>query len=64
MHAEFNCGVYFFSFRVETPFLGKFGPKNQNCHFKLKFCTWTKSNMQNSIVVLTFPVLYRKHPSW
>ena len=26
-------------FRPETTFLGKFGPKNQNCHFKLKFGT-------------------------
>ena len=27
----------FFYFRPEIPFLGKFGPKNQNCQFKLKF---------------------------
>ena len=26
-------------FRLEIPFLGKFGPKNQNCQFKLKFDT-------------------------
>ena len=26
----------FFRFRLEAPFLGKFGPKNQNCQFKLK----------------------------
>ena len=24
---------------TEIPFTGKFGPKNQNCQFKLKFCT-------------------------
>ena len=32
------------------PFLGKFGPKNQNCQFKLKFGTKTNSNEQNSFV--------------
>ena len=29
----------FFCFRPETTFLGKFGPKNQNCVLKLKFGT-------------------------
>ena len=32
------------------PFLGKFGPKNQNCQFELKFSTLTNFNIQNSIV--------------
>ena len=36
---ELNGVVHFFCFRPETPFLGKFGPKNQNCQFKLKFGT-------------------------
>ena len=39
---------------MEIPFLGKFGPKNQNCHFKLKFGTNTNSNMQNSMVMFIF----------
>ena len=52
----------FFRFRSEFPFLGKFGPKNQNCQFKLKFGTKPNSNMQNSMVVFTFSVLDRKHP--
>ena len=26
-----------FCFRLEFPFLGKFGPKKRNCQFKLKF---------------------------
>ena len=26
-----------FYFKPEIPSLGKFGPKNQNCHFKLEF---------------------------
>ena len=44
----------FFYFRPETHFLGKFVSKNQKCELKLKFGTYTNSNMQNSIVVFTF----------
>ena len=54
----------FFCFWLEMPFLGKFGPKNQNCHFKLKFGTYTNSNMQNSIVMFTFSVFDWKYPFW
>ena len=46
------------------PFLGKFGPENQNCQFKLKFVTSTNSNMQNSVVMFTFSVLSWKYPFW
>ena len=28
-----------FCFKLEIPFLGKFGPKTQNYEFKIKFCT-------------------------
>ena len=38
-YAEFNDGLHFFCFRLEAPFLGKFGSKDQNCQFKLKFDT-------------------------
>ena len=31
---SFSC------FWVEIPFLGKFCPKNQNCHFKVSFLRW------------------------
>ena len=48
----------------EMPFLGKFGPENQNCQFKLKFVTSTNSNMQNSVVMFTFSVLSWKYPFW
>ena len=34
---------------VEIPFLSKFGPKIQNCLFKLKFDTKSNSNTQNSL---------------
>ena len=43
-----------FSFRLKTPFLGKFRPKNQNCQYTLKLGTPTNSNMQNSMVLFTF----------
>ena len=36
--------------------------KNQNCQFKLKFGTFTNSNMQNSMVLLILSILDRKHP--
>ena len=37
-----------------------FGPKNQNVKFKLKFGTYTNSNMQNSMALFTFSVLDMK----
>ena len=63
-YVEFHGGVHFFCFGLETPFLGKFGPKNENCQFKLKFGTKTNLNKQNSMVVFTFSVLDWKHPLW
>ena len=36
--------------------------ENQDLQFKLKFGSWTNSNMQNSMVVFTFAVLDQKHP--
>ena len=41
-------------FWLEIHFLARFGPKIQNCLFKVKFNTQCKSNMQNSIVIFTF----------
>ena len=38
-YAELNGGVLCICFRLETPFLGKLGPKNENCQFQLKFDT-------------------------
>ena len=49
---------------MEIPFLGKFGPKSQNSHFKLKFGTYTNSNMQNSMVMFIFFVFDWKYPFW
>ena len=53
-----------FCFWVEIPFLGKFGPKSQNCHFKLKIGTYNNSNMQNSMVMFIFFVFDWKYPFW
>ena len=49
---------------LETPFLGKFGPKNQNRQSKLKFSTQIDSNMQKSVALFTFFILDRKQPFW
>ena len=59
-----NGGVIFFCFRPEKPFLGKFGPKNQNCLFKVNISTFSNSNMQNSMVMLIFSVFSRKNLFW
>ena len=56
---KFIGGVHFFCFRSETPFLGKFEPKNQNCQFQLKFGT---SNMNNSVVMFVFSGLAGNYP--
>ena len=63
LYAEFNHAVHFF-FRLKIPFLGKFGPKNQNYQFKLKFGTYTNSNMQNSMVMFILSVFDWKYPFW
>ena len=42
------CSVSYF--RPKILFLGKFGSKNQNCRFKLKF------DMQNSVVMFVFSI--------
>ena len=53
---QFNGSVQFFCFQPEIPFLDKLGPKNQNCQFKLKFGTYTNSNMKDSMVALIFSI--------
>ena len=44
--------------------MGKFGPKCQNYHFKLKFGNYTNSNMQISVMMFTFSAFYQKYPFW
>ena len=53
-HAEFNGDVHFFCFWSEISFWDKFGRKSQNYHFKLKFVTYTNSNMKNSMMLFSF----------
>ena len=53
-----------FPFQTGKPLLGKFGPKNQNCHFKLKFGTFTNLNIQYSMMMLTFSFLDQKDCFW
>ena len=60
-YAEFSAHVHFFHFRLELHFLHKFGPKNQKCLLKVKFDSYTNSNMQNSVVVFTFSALDLKY---
>ena len=59
---QWCCSLFYFS--VELRFLGKFGPKNQNSHFKLKFGTYTNSNMQSSMVMFIYFVFDWKYPFW
>ena len=53
-YVKFDYDVHFAYFTPEITFTGKFGLKNQNCLFKLKFGTWTNSNVPHSMVVDTF----------
>ena len=52
----------FFNFRLVVPFLAILCPKNGNCLFRLKFGTYSNSNMQNLMTVIIFSGLDWKHP--
>ena len=52
--------VHIFGFLPDMPFLEKFGPKCQNCQFKVKFDTEVNSNMHNPMMVFTFFFFCRK----
>ena len=60
--AEFSGYVHVFRFRPQIPFFGKFGSKNQNCWFILKFGTWTNSNLQNSMAIFNFSAFDWNYP--
>ena len=53
---------WFFCFRSEIACSGKFGPKNKNYYFELKFGANTNLNMQNLMVMQTFFILDWKYP--
>ena len=59
---QYCCSL--FCFRLEMPFLGKFGPKNQNYQLKLKFGTYTNSNLQSSMVISTSSAFDWKYHFW
>ena len=44
------CGVHFFCFRPEEPFMDKSGQKGRNCRFKPKFATKTNSNIRRNFM--------------
>ena len=52
----------FYVFDQKFPFWENLVKKNQNCRFKLKFGAYTNSNMQNSMVMLTFSVFDSNYP--
>ena len=53
--------VPFFILDRKKSFLGKFGQKIKNCQLKVKFCTQTNSNIQNSVAMLNFLSYRSKH---
>ena len=59
-HTKVQC----FCFRSKIPFLGKFGTKNPNCQFKLKFDTLANLNMRTSTVMFSFSFFDWKYPFW
>ena len=63
-YAEFSSYAQFFRFRPQIPFLGKFGPKYQNCQSFLKFGTWANSNMQCSMAMFNFSAFDWNYPFW
>ena len=46
----------FFVLDRKYPFLSKFGPKNENCLFKMK--------LSNSMAMFIWPAMTRKHTIW
>ena len=52
---------WLFYFPLEIPFLGKSGPKTQNCQFKLNFVTYNNSSMQNSMMMFAFSIFNQKY---
>ena len=53
-----------FLFQTRNTLFEQDSSKTQNCQFELKFGTQTNLNMQNSMVMFTFSVFYRKYFFW
>ena len=58
------CCSLFFVFECKYPFWVNLIQKVKNSHFKLKFGTYTNSNMQNSMVMFIYFVFDWKYPFW
>ena len=58
------CCSLFFVFEWKCLFWANLVSKYQNCHFTLKFGTYTNSNMQNSMMLFSFFVFQWKYPFW
>ena len=56
--------MFFLSVFLEIPFLGKFGPENQNCRFKVKFGIYFCKFEYPEFCVFTFSVLNPKYSFW
>ena len=63
-YAEFNVDFVFFGFGPKIFIFGKFGPKHQYSHFRIKLGSYTNLNMLNSMVIFIYPALDGKHPFW
>ena len=61
-YSKFSSDVHFLCFRPEKTFVGKFGPKNQNCQDKLTSGTYINWNMQNSRGFFTLSLFLKKYP--
>ena len=53
--------VHIFYFGPKVPYLGKFGPQNQNRLIQMKLAAYTNSSTVNSMVMFICPVLDRKY---
>ena len=54
--------IFLYFFGQEIQFMVKFGLKNKNCWFQVKFATKPNSNMLNLMVMFEFSILDRKYP--
>ena len=54
MHKAMVVLAFSFHFRLELPFVGKFGPRNHYFQFKLKFGTHSNLSTQKSMAMFVF----------
>ena len=59
--AEMYVDAHYLCFRPEIRLFGNFVSKNENCHIKLKFGSYTNMDIQNSMGMLTLSALVQKY---